>query len=92
MLDPRRHFKKDEKKSHVPEFSHLGTVIEGPTEFYSARLPRRERSQNLLTGLLSDGTAKHHFKSKFRELQASKFHRKKSYSRLRRTKATRFHR
>ena len=35
VLDPKRFYKKDSGKAAAPEYSQIGTVIEGPTEFYS---------------------------------------------------------
>ena len=38
ILDPKRHYKTEDVKAQTPEFSQIGTIIEGPTDFYSSRL------------------------------------------------------
>lgn len=72
VLDPKRHFKKDNRKSDVPEFSQVGTIIEGPTEFRSARLTNRERKRTLVEEVLAGELSTRRFKSKYNEIQKSK--------------------
>lgn len=72
VLDPKRHFKKDNRKSDVPEFSQIGTIIEGPTEFRSARLTNRERKRTLVEEVLAGELSTRRFKSKYNEIQKSK--------------------
>lgn len=40
------------------KFAQLGTVIEGPTEFKSARLTKKERKNTLLEEVMSDAKVK----------------------------------
>ena len=48
VLDPKRHYKKDNARNDAPAFSQVGTIIEGPTEFFSSRLSNKDRKQTLL--------------------------------------------
>lgn len=44
VIDPKRFYKRsDYKKGKLPTHVQVGTVVEGPTEFRSARLKRSER-------------------------------------------------
>lgn len=53
VLDPHRHYKKEGGKMQVPEFSQVGTIIEGPTEFYSGRLENRQRKRTFVEEVLA---------------------------------------
>ncbi|CAG8540898.1 6988_t:CDS:2, partial [Scutellospora calospora] len=68
VLDPKRFYKKDNSKG-IPKYFQIGTVIEGPTEFYSSRLPRKERKQTIVDELMADEQAKQYYKRKFLEIQ-----------------------
>ncbi|KAL6019245.1 dTDP-fucopyranose mutase [Candidozyma auris] len=52
VLDRKRHYKKD--KWEIPKYFQTGTIIEGNTEYYSARLARRNRGKSLAEEILHD--------------------------------------
>ncbi|RMD41475.1 hypothetical protein DV735_g3669, partial [Chaetothyriales sp. CBS 134920] len=80
VLDPHRHYKKtNSKKSKIPQFSQTGTVIEGPTEFFSARINRKDRSKNFVEEALSTERDTGRFKRKYDELQVAKTSGKKAH-------------
>lgn len=79
VLDPKRHYKKDDVKSLAPEFSQIGTVVEGPTEYFSSRLSNRERKKTLVEEVLGDERSTGRFKNKYREIQAVKTSGKKAF-------------
>lgn len=79
VLDPKRHFKSQGKKFKVPEFSQTGTIIEGPAEFFSARIAKKDRSTSLAAGLLADKASKNRFKSKYGDVQKLKTSGKKAF-------------
>lgn len=81
VLDPKRHYKKDNssKKSIAPEFCQTGTVIEGPTEFFSGRIPKKERKKTFVQEVLGKRDAMERFKNKYNEVQAAKTSGKKAY-------------
>ncbi|OBA20326.1 Fcf2-domain-containing protein [Metschnikowia bicuspidata var. bicuspidata NRRL YB-4993] len=66
-LDPKRHYKKE--KWQVPKFFQTGTIIEGNTEFYSARISRKNRGKTLAAEILNDSTTTEYFKRKYTEIQ-----------------------
>lgn len=69
-LDPKRHYKKD--KWEIPKYFHMGTIIEGNTEFYSARLSKKQRGKNLVDEILHDNDSQKYFKRKYSEIQSQK--------------------
>jgi len=79
VLDPKRHYKKEGSRAQVPEFSQVGTIIEGPTEFFSARLSNQERKRTFVEEVLAGESSTHRFRSKYNEIQAAKTSGKKSH-------------
>lgn len=77
VLDPHLHYKKD--KSGLPTYSQMGTVIEGPTEVYSARINKKDRKCTMLEEILADGSNRKRFKNKYNEIQKSKQSGKKEF-------------
>ncbi|KAA8910922.1 Fcf2 pre-rRNA processing-domain-containing protein [Sphaerosporella brunnea] len=77
VLDPHRHYRKD--NSGIPQYSQVGTIIEGNTEFFNARINRRERKKTILEEVLADGSSKERFKRKYEEVQKSKRSGKKEF-------------
>lgn len=70
VLDPKRHYKKE--KWQVPKFFETGTVIEGNTEFFSARMTRKNRGKSLADEIMHDSAANTYFKRKYSEIQKTK--------------------
>ena len=77
VLDPHRHYKKD--NSGIPEYSQVGTVIEGNTEFYNARINRRDRKKTILEEVMADSSSRQRFKRKYDDIQKSKKSGKKEF-------------
>lgn len=48
-LDPKRFYKNPDKMGKV---LHVGTVIEGPSEYFSSRMSRKERKQTIVEEIL----------------------------------------
>ncbi|GLJ13952.1 hypothetical protein SUGI_0223050 [Cryptomeria japonica] len=53
VIDPKRHYKADDSKG-LPKYFQVGTVIEPATEFYSARLTKKEHKPTIADELLSN--------------------------------------
>jgi hypothetical protein len=80
VLDPKRHYKKNNSKgSQFPEFSHVGTIVEGSTEFFSARIPNRQRKKTFVDELMAGEKESGYFGRKYSEVQASKMNGKKAF-------------
>ncbi|KAL9640486.1 MAG: hypothetical protein Q9164_000236 [Protoblastenia rupestris] len=91
VLDPKRHYKKDNANGQAPEFSQVGTLIEGPTEYFSARIPYTERKRNLLEEVLAGEASTGRFKSKYNNVQAAKSSgRRKFYKKLKEKRSRSF--
>ncbi|KLJ10450.1 hypothetical protein EMPG_14164 [Blastomyces silverae] len=72
VLDPHRHYKKDNSKAKVPEYSQVGTVIEGPTEFFSARIPKKLRKRTFVEEAMATEKESGRFRRKYEDIQAAK--------------------
>jgi len=79
VLDPKRHYKKETSKPHIPEYSQVGTIIEGPTEYFSARLSNKQRKQTFVEEVLATEASTGRFKNKYGEIQAAKTSGKKAH-------------
>lgn len=79
VLDPKRFYKKMGSKPQIPEFSQIGTLIEGPTEWLSSRLTNKERKRTLVEEVLEGEKVNQRFKSKYKEIQEAKTSGKKAH-------------
>ncbi|KZZ92222.1 Fcf2 pre-rRNA processing [Ascosphaera apis ARSEF 7405] len=79
VLDPHRHYRKDSSKGKIPEYSQVGTVIEGPTEFFSSRIVKKDRKKSFLDEVAADQKNKERFKNKYNEIQDKKRSGKKEH-------------
>lgn len=79
VLDPHRHYKKNTRKGKIPTFSQVGTVIEGPTEFYSSRINRKDRSKTFVDETMKTEAESGRFKRKYGEIQDAKSSGKKAH-------------
>ncbi|KAH0846552.1 rRNA-processing protein fcf2 [Fonsecaea pedrosoi] len=79
VLDPHRHYKKNNRRGKVPTFSQTGTVIEGPTEFFSARINKKDRSKNFVEEAMATERETGRFKRKYSEIQDTKTSGKKAH-------------
>jgi len=79
VLDPKRFYKKENSKPQIPEFSQVGTIIEGPTEYFSGRLSNKERKRTLVEEILAGEKETGRFKSKYNQIQEAKTSGKKEH-------------
>jgi Fcf2 pre-rRNA processing len=63
----------------VGKVLHVGTVIEGPSEYFSSRLSNKERKRTIVEEILGDKTLKDYSKRKFSEIQVERSSKKKMY-------------
>lgn len=88
-LDPKR-FYKNADKSRSNQIVQLGTVIEGPSEYFSSRLTKKQRRSNITEEFMNDGaTSKDgvYVQRKFKEMAREKTQqsqmRNKTYNNIR---------
>ncbi|KAI5849355.1 Fcf2 pre-rRNA processing-domain-containing protein [Morchella snyderi] len=79
VLDPHRHYKKD--NSALPEYSQVGTIIEGNTEFFSSRITKKDRKRTIAEEIMADEGNRKRFKKKYQEITSSKRSGKKEFYR-----------
>jgi Fcf2 pre-rRNA processing len=79
-LDPKRMYKRPGKFA-IPEFSHVGRVVEGPTEFFSGRLTNRERRRTLVDEALEAEAASGKLGKRYRDVQLKQRSGKKAFYR-----------
>jgi hypothetical protein len=68
-----RFYKNPDKPGHV---LHVGTVIEGPSEYKSGRLTNRERKQSIVEEILADKSIREYSKRKYLEIQKQNVYKK----------------
>ncbi|KAI0217864.1 dTDP-fucopyranose mutase, partial [Massospora cicadina] len=67
VLDRKRFYKKSDRLTS--KFLQVGTIIEDKSEFYSARLSKKERQSTMVGEVLNDTEAQEYFKSRFDQIQ-----------------------
>ncbi|KAG1669887.1 hypothetical protein FOA52_002413 [Chlamydomonas sp. UWO 241] len=66
--DPKRFYKSFDR-TKFPKYFQMGTVVEGPTDFYGGRLTNAERKSTLTEQLLADKELTHARKKRNTKLQ-----------------------
>ena len=89
VLDPRRHYKKDNGSAEAPEFSQIGNIVEDPTEFFSGRLQNKDRKRTLVEEVMIGEASSGRFKSKYNEVQLAKTSGRKAHYKALKAKRTR---
>ncbi|KAG8532025.1 uncharacterized protein KY384_003661 [Bacidia gigantensis] len=79
VLDPKRHYKQDSSKDIAPTFSQIATVIQGPTEFFNARLSQKDRKSTFVEEVLAAESATGRVRKKYGDIQATKTNGKKAF-------------
>eukprot|EP01039_Chlorochromonas_danica_P002416 gene2416-2649_t len=83
FLDPKRFYKNPDKIGNVV---HVGTVVEGPTEYKTARLSNRERKQTIVQEVLADSQLRSYNKRTFLNIQETKSKKRKFFKAKKHTK------
>jgi hypothetical protein len=65
----------------IPEYSQIGTIIEGPSEFYSSRLTKQGRSTSLLEEAMTTESKQGKLSAKYAKLQKQQRSGKKAFYR-----------
>ncbi|XP_054713029.1 deoxynucleotidyltransferase terminal-interacting protein 2-like [Uloborus diversus] len=78
-LDPKHFYKRSANKTN-PKYFEVGTFEESPVDFFSSRVPKKQRKQTLVDELLADAEFRSYQKKKMLEaqkMQPQKFRRMK---------------
>lgn len=79
VLDPHRHYKKENGKMKAPEYSQVGTIKEGATEFFSGRIENKKRKRTFAEEVLAGEHETGRFKNKYGQIQDKKTNGKKAF-------------
>jgi len=70
VLDPKRFYKGPDIRGALPKYFQMGRIIETPADFYSGRVPKKQRKATLVDELLEDVEFRRYNKRKYEEIQA----------------------
>merc|ERR1712106_395381 len=83
VLDPKRFYKKNASDT-LPKYYQIGTIVDSAADFYTDRIPQKDRKQTMVDELLADAEFKKFQKRKYVEIiedkskkQGKKFFKKK---------------
>jgi hypothetical protein len=79
VWNPKQHFKKEISKATASKFSQIGTIIEGPTEFYSARIRNKDRKQTFADEIAAGELLSGWFNKRYRDVQYTKTSGRKAH-------------
>ncbi|PKY06905.1 Fcf2-domain-containing protein [Aspergillus campestris IBT 28561] len=79
VLDPKRHYKKENAKTQPPKYLQVGTVLEGPTEFFSNRITKKNQRKTFVEEALAVEQQARRLRSKYNDIQSNKQSGKKAY-------------
>ena len=66
-LDPKRFYKKSDWKT-LPKYFQVGTVVDSAANFYTDRVPSKQRKKTMVDELLADAEFKKYNKRKYVEI------------------------
>jgi hypothetical protein len=69
FLDPKKFYKSAEKSHKIVQ---VGTVVEGPTEYFSSRLTKKQRRSNITEEIMADQSSADYAKKKFKQMSREK--------------------
>lgn len=59
-------------EKRLPKFFQIGTMVEGPTEYYSERTARRDRKRSVLDQIIHDqSTGSNYINERYKEIQSN---------------------
>ncbi|VDK84526.1 unnamed protein product [Litomosoides sigmodontis] len=69
-LDPKAHYRKNDRSSVLPKYFQVGTVVETKVDFYSSRVPKKQRKRTIVEELLADADLQTRQRKKYQEIKA----------------------
>merc|ERR1712106_501169 len=67
VLDPKRFYKKNASDT-LPKYYQIGTIVDSAADFYTDRVPQKDRKQTMVDELLADAEFKKFQKRKYVEI------------------------
>ncbi|CAG9536398.1 unnamed protein product [Cercopithifilaria johnstoni] len=68
-LDSKAHYRKNDR-SVLPKYFEVGTVVETKADFYSSRVPKKQRKRTIVEELLADADLQTKQRQKYQEIKA----------------------
>lgn len=68
VLDPKRFYKQNDRRT-LPKYFQIGKIKGDATDFYSSRMPKKQRKATLTEELLADAEFRRYQKRKYNEIQ-----------------------
>jgi len=84
VLDPKRFYKRGDKR--ISKYFQVGTVVSGAADFYSSRIPKKDRKRSMVDQLLADAEFRRRNKRKYLEIQEQRANTGGKYRKIRRNK------
>ncbi|KAL5011291.1 hypothetical protein ScPMuIL_009842 [Solemya velum] len=84
-LNPKQFYKGMDHKA-LPKYCQFGRIVEDPADFYSSRVPKKQRKKTLVDELLADAEFRKFNKRKYSEIQESKRKATGPYKHMKRLK------
>ncbi|CAK7203562.1 dTDP-fucopyranose mutase [Sporothrix eucalyptigena] len=79
ILDPKQHFRKDNRKNMIPKFSVFGTIVEGTAKGERDRLTRKQRKNTMVEEVLASQEYNPQFKRRYNKIQEKNASGKKGF-------------
>ncbi|CAK7225329.1 dTDP-fucopyranose mutase [Sporothrix curviconia] len=79
ILDPKQHFRKDNRKNLIPKFSVFGTIVEGTAKGERDRLTRKQRKNTMVEEVLASQEYNQQFKRRYNKIQEKNASGKKGF-------------
>uniref|UniRef100_A0A0R3RN61 Fcf2 domain-containing protein n=1 Tax=Elaeophora elaphi TaxID=1147741 RepID=A0A0R3RN61_9BILA len=68
-IDSKAHYRKNDR-SVLPKYFQIGTIIETKADFYSSRVPKKQRKRTIVEELLADTDLQTKQRQKYQEIKA----------------------
>ncbi|VDO79017.1 unnamed protein product [Soboliphyme baturini] len=68
VLEKKKRFYRSLGRTGLPKYFQVGTVVDSPYDFYSSRVPRKERKSTIVDELLNDMDMKRKFKARYQQI------------------------
>lgn len=69
-LDPKKHMRTNDWAKKTPKYFQVGTVVDDASEFYSGRIPKKQRHDRMVDAVLADTKTKAYVKRAYTGIQA----------------------
>ncbi|KRY69988.1 Deoxynucleotidyltransferase terminal-interacting protein 2, partial [Trichinella pseudospiralis] len=76
VIDSKALYRRNYQKT-LPKYYEIGRVVDNPIDFYSSRIPKKQRKATIADELLADNELNNMCKMKYKEVMSRKLSRKR---------------